>query len=40
MTGMTKVLNCKSYIQSKDISGGAISSWLGYDHENFAKLYD
>ena len=34
---MTKVLNYKSYMAQGGDWGGAISSWLGYDHEKFCK---
>ena len=34
---MIKVLNYKSYMAQGGDWGGAISSWLGYDHKDFCK---
>ena len=34
---MTKVLNYKDYMAQGGDWGGAISSWLGYDHQEFCK---
>ena len=34
---MIKVLNYKSYMAQGGDWGGAISSWLGYDHRDFCK---
>ena len=34
---MTKFLNYKSYMAQGGDWGGAISSWLGYDHKDFCK---
>ncbi|PPR26398.1 MAG: hypothetical protein CFH34_00977 [Alphaproteobacteria bacterium MarineAlpha9_Bin4] len=34
---MTKILNYKSYIAQGGDWGGAISSWLAYDYNNFCK---
>ena len=36
---MTKVLNYKNYMAQGGDWGGAISSWLGYDHQEFCKLF-
>ena len=34
---MTKVLNYKNYMAQGGDWGGAISSWLGYDHKDFCR---